>query len=215
MLGESLLCAETVRWYGAAAWLLGGMVRGKTIAIASHPGLREGESSVCVAVETLYSMDGTLAPLVDIVETVEELLPRGNGYVVVDEAHSTGVYGPQGRGLVAAYGLEDRVFARLHTFGKALAGTGGTPYLCSPILVLILIHGVMVLVVAVLLITPLVRDYLLNYARSLIYTTSLSYANIIAADCSFDLLQEGEASKVSHTVPSLHTVNSSSHSCGL
>ena len=68
---------------------------------------------------------------------------------------------------------------------------------------------------AVLLVTPLVRDYLLTYARSLIYTTSLSYANIIAADCSFDLLQEGEASKVSHTVPSLHTVNSSSHSCGL
>ncbi len=44
--------------------------------------------------------------------------------------------------------------------------------------------------------TPLVRDYLLNYARSLIYTTSLSHANIIAAECSFDLLEEGEASKV-------------------
>ena len=47
-----------------------------------------------------------------------------------------------------------------------------------------------------LLITPLVRDYLLNYARSLIYTTSLSHANIIAADCSFDLLESGEADKV-------------------
>ena len=76
-------------------------------------------------------------------------------------------------------------------------------------------HDVTVLLPAVLLITPLVRDYLLNYARSLIYTTSLSYANIIAADCSFDLLEEGEASKVSHPIPSLHTVNSSSHSCGL
>ena len=49
---------------------------------------------------------------------------------------------------------------------------------------------------AVLLITPLVRDYLLNYARSLIYTTSLSNANIIAAECSFDMLEEGEAAKV-------------------
>ena len=49
---------------------------------------------------------------------------------------------------------------------------------------------------AVLLIPPLVRDYLLNYARSLIYTTSLSHANIIAADCSFDLLESGEAEKV-------------------
>ena len=72
----------------------------------------------------------------------------------------------------------------------------------------------MVFMLAVLLITPLVRDYLLNYARSLIYTTSLSYANIIAADCSFDLLEEDEASKVSHPVPSTFTVHSSSHPCG-
>ncbi|OBZ72394.1 putative 8-amino-7-oxononanoate synthase [Grifola frondosa] len=140
----------------------------------AHPGLRSGENSAFVAVEALYSMDGTLAPLVEIVEAVEELFPLGNGYVVVDEAHSTGVYGPQGRGLVAQLGLEDRVFARLHTFGKALAATG-----------------------AVMLTTPLVRDYLLNYARSLIYTTSLGYANIIAADCSFDLLEDGTAEKLS------------------
>ena len=57
--------------------------------------------SVFVVVESLYSMDGTFAPLTDIVELVEELLLKGNGYVVVDEAHSTGIYGPQGRGIVA------------------------------------------------------------------------------------------------------------------
>lgn len=96
--------------------------------IATRPGLQTGDCSVFVAVETLYSMDGTLAPLLQIVEALEELLPLGNGFVVVDEAHATGIYGPQGRGLVAAYGLEDRVFARLHTFGKALAGTGGTSH---------------------------------------------------------------------------------------
>ncbi|KAI0956430.1 hypothetical protein AcV7_006840 [Taiwanofungus camphoratus] len=138
-----------------------------------HPGLRTGASSVFVAVESLYSMDGTLAPLTQIVEAVEGLFPRGNGYVVVDEAHATGLYGPHGRGLVALLGLEGRVLARLHTFGKALAGTG-----------------------AVVLTTPLVRDYLLNYARPLIYTTSLSNANIIAADCAFDLLEDGTAEKV-------------------
>ena len=54
------------------------------------------------------------------------------------------------------------------------------------------------------------RDYLLNYARSLIYTTSLSYANIIAADCSFDLLQEGEAGKVGQT-PFVSVTNSQSN----
>jgi 8-amino-7-oxononanoate synthase len=56
--------------------------------------------------------------------------------------------------------------------------------------------------IAVLLTNTVVRDYLLNYARSLIYTTSLSYANIIAADCSFDMLTNGTADKVSH-IPSL------------
>ena len=89
--------------------------------------LKNGKASVFVAVESLYSMDGTIAPLTQIVECVEELLPLGNGYIVVDEAHATGIYGPKGRGFVADMGLEKRVFARLHTFGKALASSGGTP----------------------------------------------------------------------------------------
>lgn len=88
--------------------------------------LRSGESSLFVAVESLYSMDGTFAPLTEIVELLEEYFPKGNGHLVVDEAHSTGIYGPQGRGRVALLGLEHKVLARLHTFGKALAATGGT-----------------------------------------------------------------------------------------
>lgn len=92
-------------------------------------GLFTGASSLFVAVESLYSMDGTFAPLREMVAILEELFPKGNGYLVVDEAHSTGIYGPQGRGRVALLGLEDKVLARLHTFGKALAATGGA---CSP-----------------------------------------------------------------------------------
>jgi 8-amino-7-oxononanoate synthase len=93
--------------------------------------LRSGEAHVFVAVEAVYSMDGDIAPLQGIVEAVEEVLPKGCGYVVLDEAHATGVLGPQGRGLVCALGLEQRVFARLHTFGKAVGCNGGTssPYL--------------------------------------------------------------------------------------
>jgi 8-amino-7-oxononanoate synthase len=90
-----------------------------------QPDVKSGRSSVFIAVESLYSMDGTFAPLCRIVKTIHEILPRGNGYFVVDEAHATGIYGPQGRGLVAQLHLEDEVFARLHTFGKALAATGG------------------------------------------------------------------------------------------
>jgi 8-amino-7-oxononanoate synthase len=132
--------------------------------------LRDGRASAFIAVESLYSMDGTFAPLHEIVDCVEEMLPKRNGYVIVDEAHATGIYGPQGRGMVAALGLEGRVLARLHTFGKALAGSG-----------------------AAILTTELIRDYLLNYARPLIYTTTLTYANIIAVECAFDMLENGSA----------------------
>ena len=94
--------------------------------------LRLGKSSVFVAVESLYSMDGTFSPLLDVVDCVEKMLPLGNGYVVVDEAHATGIYGPNGRGMVAALGLERRIFARLHTFGKSLAASGGAYSRQSP-----------------------------------------------------------------------------------
>ena len=90
-----------------------------------RPGLEGGSGSVFIAVESLYSMDGTVSPLDDIVRVAESVFPRRNAYVSVDEAHSTGVYGLNGRGLVNMLGLQGRVFARLHTFGKALAGTGG------------------------------------------------------------------------------------------
>jgi 8-amino-7-oxononanoate synthase len=91
--------------------------------------LREGADevrNVFVVVEGLYSMDGDVPPLKDIVECVERCLPRGNGYIIVDEAHSTGIFGDKGRGLVSELGLEDRVWARVLGFGKAIGCTGGT-----------------------------------------------------------------------------------------
>ncbi len=86
--------------------------------------MRLGKKNIFVVVESLYSMDGDLAPLKDTVDIVERLLPNGNGHVIVDEAHSTGIYGPNGRGVVCELKLEKRVFARLHTFGKALGCNG-------------------------------------------------------------------------------------------
>ncbi|KAK7040798.1 hypothetical protein VNI00_009704 [Paramarasmius palmivorus] len=135
--------------------------------------LRNGVSSVILGVESLYSMDGTLAPLASMVRVLEEVFPLGNASMFVDEAHATGVYGPQGRGRVAFEGLEGhpRILARLCTFGKALAASG-----------------------AVLLTEPLVVKYLVNYARPLIFTTTLSNLSIIAASCSFDMLEDGTAS---------------------
>lgn len=103
-------------------------------------------SEVYVVTETVFSMEGDRPDLSALASFCSE-----HGFrLILDEAHATGVVGPQGRGAVAEAGLGDEVFARLVTFGKAL-GRHGAAILCS---------------------TPL-RDYLLNFSRSLIYTTAL------------------------------------------
>ncbi|KAF8124746.1 PLP-dependent transferase [Boletus edulis] len=159
-----------------------GLRRALAKLLEDRADLKHGKTSAFIAVESLYSMDGTIAPLTHIVECVEEMLPLGNGYIVVDEAHATGIYGSKGRGLVTDMGLEKRVFARLHTFGKALASSA-----------------------AVLLTTEIVKDYLLNYARSLVYTTTLPFANIVAINCSFDVLEDGTTEALSKHLLALST----------
>jgi 8-amino-7-oxononanoate synthase len=82
--------------------------------------------NVFIAVETLYSMDGDTAPLQLIIPLVQKYFQDGNTYLIVDEAHATGVFGPNGAGVVQDLGVEDQIFIRTHTFGKSLASQGGT-----------------------------------------------------------------------------------------
>lgn len=104
-------------------------------------------ATVFVVVESLYSMDGDVAPLADMAQLCEQL----GAELVVDEAHGTGVYGPQGSGVVRALRLETSpaMAVRVYTFGKAMGCHGAV------------VCGSQVLV-----------DYLVNYARSFIYTTA-------------------------------------------
>lgn len=88
--------------------------------------IKVGRRHVFIAVEAVYSMDGDIAPLKSIAECVEQHLPMGNGLIIVDEAHSNGILGPRGRGLVCQLGLESRIWARVFTFGKAMGCSGGT-----------------------------------------------------------------------------------------
>ena len=81
--------------------------------------------NVFIAVETVYSMEGDLAPLTEIVDIIDSVFPHNNAHLIVDEAHATGIYGLSGSGRVCELGLETRVPIRLHTFGKALACNGG------------------------------------------------------------------------------------------
>ncbi|KAF9891363.1 hypothetical protein FE257_004219 [Aspergillus nanangensis] len=137
--------------------------------------VRDGGRSVFIVVESVYSMDGDVAPLREFVEVVDRVLTRGNGYFVVDEAHATGALGPKGAGVVQELGLEGRMFVRVHTFGKALASHGDT------------------------------RDYLVNYAKSLIYTTALGFPFLASIRTAYELLAEGETQLLQDTLQGLVT----------
>ncbi|PWY72288.1 PLP-dependent transferase [Aspergillus heteromorphus CBS 117.55] len=151
-----------------------------TAEIAADAGIRDGSRNVFVVVESVYSMDGDIAPLREFVEVVERVLPCGNGYFVVDEAHATGVFGPGGAGVVKELGLQERMFVRVHTFGKALAS-----------------HG------AIVLCCPDTRDYLINYARTVIYTTAMGFPSLAAIRTAYELLSEGETEEPQATLQSL------------
>lgn len=135
-------------------------------------GVKEGRTNVFICVEGIYSMDGDVLSLPTLVATMDKHLPAHNGYVIVDEAHSVGVLGPLGRGLVAesALALQKRVWARVLGFGKAMGCAGGV-VLCSEV----------------------VRDYLVNYARTLIYTTAMSYPSLVALDVVYGCVESGQA----------------------
>lgn len=93
------------------------------LSTLNRPQIKEKKNTVIVAVESIYSMEGDICPLKELVEVVKETLE--NVCFFVDEAHSTGVMGPNGSGLVNALGLEREIAVRLHTCGKAMAANGG------------------------------------------------------------------------------------------
>lgn len=116
-----------------------------------------------ILAESVYSMDGDRAPLLQLLDLCEKY----EAYLILDEAHSTGAYGDSGAGLSVAQELHHRIFARVYTFGKAMG-----------------VHGACVAGPAVL------KDYLINFGRAFIYTTSLPPHSIISISESFLFLQE-------------------------
>jgi 8-amino-7-oxononanoate synthase len=115
--------------------------------------IENAKGHVWIAVESIYSMDGDEAPLEELVNVSKKV----DAALIVDEAHACGIFGAKGEGLVVEYGLENEVFARVATFGKALG-----------------LHG------AVVLGNQLLREYLINYSRAFIYTTALPLPSVLA-----------------------------------
>ena len=181
-------------------------------AMKEHPEIAEGRATLFVAVESVYGMDGDFAPLPEMVAVVDELVPAGCSHIVVDEAHSTGIYGPEGRGLVHALGLEGRIDTVAHSFGKARALVGGK-------------HGTLTRLdgflsgmlttsysrSAVLLTSPVIRKYIINYGRPFIFSTSLPTSNVCALETTFDYIESPAGEKVRHQPISGCVASRSSH----
>ncbi|MEO6134524.1 MAG: pyridoxal phosphate-dependent aminotransferase family protein [Ginsengibacter sp.] len=111
-----------------------------------------------VVTESVFSMDGDFAPLKEIVNLCEKY----SASLIVDEAHATGIVGNKGEGLVQLLILENKIFARIHTFGKACGA-----------------HG------AIVLGSQKLKQYLINFARQFIYSTSLPPSAVEAIRISY------------------------------
>ncbi len=121
----------------------------------------EGQRFICV--EAIYSTDGSITSLVQVCH----LAKKYGAHVIIDEAHSLGLLGPQGKGLVAQYGLQSSIFAQINTFGKALGVQG-----------------------AMILGSQLLKKVLINFCSSYIYTTAPPFYALAAIKSSYTLFPQ-------------------------
>jgi glycine C-acetyltransferase len=122
----------------------------------------QGARRAMVVTESVFSMDGDTAPLGEIAELAE----RFGAWLMVDEAHAAGVFGPRGAGLVAKLGLTQRVTVHVGTLGKALGSFGAYVAGSSPLI-----------------------ELLINRARPFIFTTALAPACAAAASAAIDVIE--------------------------
>jgi 8-amino-7-oxononanoate synthase len=117
---------------------------------------------IWIVAESLYSMDGDFAPL----ESLVAIADRHDAFLMVDEAHATGVFGPSGRGLTAAYEGRENLIA-IHTCGKALGAAG-----------------------ALVTTTKLLRDFIVNRCRPFIFSTAPSPLMAVAVQEALSILRD-------------------------
>jgi 8-amino-7-oxononanoate synthase len=125
--------------------------------------LQHVKGTCYVVIESVYSMDGDTPPIAEILALTEQY----GANLIIDEAHAVGLYHT---GIVTQLGLQNRVFARTVTFGKALG--------C---------HG------AIILGNKLLRQYLINFARSFIYTTAAPFHQLASIKMACGLLSQSTA----------------------
>jgi 8-amino-7-oxononanoate synthase len=121
--------------------------------------LQQSTGNIFIVTESVFSMDGDICPLKEIIS----LCKKYNAHLIIDEAHATGIIGEKGEGLAQHQQLQNDIFCRIHTFGKACG--------C---------HG------AAVLGSTQLKDYLINFARSFIYSTSLPEHSVAFIKVSYE-----------------------------
>ena len=127
--------------------------------------LQKAEGEKFIVVESVYSMDGDICPLKEIVFFAEKY--KAN--LILDEAHATGVIGSKGEGLAQHLHLHKKIFVRVHTCGKGIGNNGA------------FIFG-----------SATLRDYLINFCRPFIYTTAPNLMQVIAVREAYRKLEQSQ-----------------------
>ncbi|KAF8838386.1 8-amino-7-oxononanoate synthase [Paxillus ammoniavirescens] len=141
--------------------------------LRKHPQITQGNSTVFVYLESLYGMQGDFCPLVEMVEVIEKLIPAGRSHIVVDEAHTSAICGPNGSGYVSLLGLNDRVHTVVHTFGQAWGFHGG-----------------------VILSSAKVRESLVLSAEHTVFSPALSYTDINGLQSRLNIISGDRGEKL-------------------
>ena len=120
--------------------------------------LKVNRGNIFIVTESVFSMDGDFCPLHELIQ----LAKKHNAHLIIDEAHATGIVGENGEGLVQQQNMQDEIFCRIHTFGKACGA-----------------HG------AAVVGSKKLKDFLINFARSFIYTTALPEHSAAVINASY------------------------------
>ncbi len=135
-------------------------------ALREHAG---DEGAKAIVTETVFSMEGDIAPMDGLLQLARE----HGAALVLDEAHATGVLGPQGRGIAAEHGCEREILAIVHTCGKALASAGA--FVCG---------------------ANTLKEYLVNRARTFIFSTAMPPYFARQIQAALALVREADAQRM-------------------
>lgn len=136
--------------------------------------LKNAKGNIFIVTESIFSMDGDATPLKDILK----LSKKYGAHLIVDEAHALGIYGRNGSGIANKLGIEHEIFARIVTYGKAMGA-----------------HG------AAILSSKKLKSYLINFARSFVYSTALPSHSIAHINAAYaELASQDFPSAISHII---------------